>query len=220
MKTVKLDASTRIPDLARELAAVLDRGGIVCLPCAGRYRVVADLGSTDAVLSLMQTKRRVRPAPALVFIDGEGMLGSVAARVEPEALDLARRLWPLPLTIRVEPSEDLPSKVRKQLGGSKSRVGVRVPGERLARAVVGALGRPLLVSSANLERGSGAGSPAQVRKNLLRGVDVFVDRGDLAAEPPSTVIDVVDGRLVVERPGAVTEAMLAEVARPNAAESA
>ncbi len=211
MKTIPLRTDTERDAVCDRVARVIQAGGIVCLPYNGRYRVVADLGSPEAVMRLMQSKGRVRKAPALVLIGSEAALGQVASEVEPLALNAARKVWPLPLTIRVKPSDDLPGKVRKQLGGAKSKIGVRIPSDPLMREVVDRVGRPLLVSSANRDRKSGAQSPAQVRKTFGATVDLFVDRGDLQPGITSTVIDVRDGELVVEREGTVDEKTLREL---------
>lgn len=210
MKTIKWCASADPWELSQEIAPVLEEGGLVCLACAGRYRIFADFTNSNAVLLLMRSKGRVRTAPALVFIDGEEQLPAIAADVDPVALRLARALWPQPLTIRVRPNPELPGEVLKQLGGSKSRIGVRVPSDPLVRAVVASVGRPLLVSSANRERKAGESSPAQVRRTFGRQVEVFVDQGDLRPEPVSTVVDIKDGEVLVERAGAITESQLAE----------
>ena len=68
------------------------------------------------------------------------------------------------------------------------------------------VGRPLLVSSANPESKHGESSPAQVRKNFLGRVDLFVDAGDLPPAPPSTVVDPDAQGLVITREGAVAHA--------------
>lgn len=210
MKTIYWNDASDPWEVSQEIASVLQEGGLACMPCAGRYRIFAVLSNTEAVLQLMRSKGRVRKAPALVFIDGEEQLPTVAEEVDPVALELGRALWPQPLTIRVVPSSQLPKKVLKQLGGAKSRIGVRIPSDPLVRAVVASAGAPLLVSSANRERKSGASSPAQVRKNFGNQVDVFVDMGDLSPEPSSTVVDIKDGKVLVERAGVVTEAQIAD----------
>jgi L-threonylcarbamoyladenylate synthase len=204
MRTIKWTEAADPQGLCDEVRETLVGGGLACIPCGGRYRLLADLTNEEAVLALMQSKGRVREAPALVFISGEDELGRVAAEVEPLALALARRLWPQPLTIRVKPNPDLPAKVLKQLGGARGRIGVRVPSDALARAILARVGRPLLVSSANREHKAGASSPAQVRKTFGARVDVFIDRGDLVPEAASTVIDVRDGAIVITRAGAVS----------------
>ena len=208
MKTIKWSEADPT-DLEQSIAEVLEQGGLVCLPCQGKYRLFADLTNVDAVMHLMQSKSRVRRAsPALVFIDDEARLRQVAEEINPVALRLARALWPKALTIRVRPHPDLPSKVLKQLGGSKSRIGVRVPGDPFICALVKRVDRPLLVSSANKEDKAGDGSPAQIRKSFSAHVDLFLDRGDLAPEPPSTVVEVQDGQVIVDRAGSIPAAEL------------
>jgi tRNA A37 threonylcarbamoyladenosine synthetase subunit TsaC/SUA5/YrdC len=97
----------------------------VYLPCAGRYQLFADLLNNDAVVRLMQAKSRIRTAPALVFIEGASDLDLVGEEIPALAQKIALDLWPRPITIRVKPSYNLPSKVLKQLGGKKIRLGLR-----------------------------------------------------------------------------------------------
>jgi len=207
MKTLTWSEGGDPTHLCEELAAVIESGGLVCLPCAGSYRIVADLTNADAVMALMQSKSRVHEAPVLVFVSNDAKVQN-AGHADPQALHLAKQLWPEPLTIRVKPHPDLPGKVLKQLGGKKSKFGVRVPADGLMRALVDKVGNPLLVSSANRERKSGESSPAQIRKNFAARIDVFVDQGDLKPQAPSTVIDIKDGKVVVERQGAISAEML------------
>lgn len=208
MKTIKLNQVADTVQLASQVAAVLREGGLVCLPCHGRYRIVADLENADAVMQLMAAKSRMKAAPSLVFIEDVSQLDRVAGNVHPLARKLATKIWPGALTIRVQPSQDLPAKVLKQLGGKKSRVGVRQPDDPLFREVAKAAGTPLLVSSANREKKSGDSSPAQVAKNFGMRIVLFLDGGDLKPDAYSTVIDVVDDAVVVERPGSVDQATL------------
>jgi len=207
METIKLDEIKDLEALSTRLASVLDQGGLVCLPCNGAYRIVADLGNVDAVMEVLQSKQRTHKTPALIFVDSEARLESVAVGLHPHAQALARALWPQPLTIRIELRDELPRKVVKLLGGKKAKVGVRVPGNVLVRAVTEKLGRPLFVSSANRQKKAGESSPAQVRKTFAARVDVFIDAGDMQ-KTPSTVVDIVDGELSVERLGVISKEVL------------
>ncbi|MBI4700116.1 MAG: Sua5/YciO/YrdC/YwlC family protein [Deltaproteobacteria bacterium] len=182
MKTLTFSDSSDGGEIERAVAAAIESGDLVCLPCGGKYRLLADLTNVDAVLRLMQSKGRVGRAPALVFIDGESRLGQVADEIDPVALRLARALWPQPLTIRVRPSAELPGKVVRQLGGAKSKLGVRVPSEPWLRAVVTLVDRPLLVSSANKQARAGESSAAQVRRSFGSSVALLVDRGDVVTD--------------------------------------
>lgn len=205
METIKLDDTTDQEALSTRLADTITDGGLVCLPCNGTYRIVADLTNPDAVMELMRSKSRTKSAPALVFIDRTEQLAELTEDLHPMARRLAEAFWPRPLTVRVHLHGEWPRKVVKQLGGKKAKIGVRVPDDELAREVARKVARPLLVSSANRQRKPGETSPAQVRKTFGARVDVFVDSGDIRKSAISTVIDIVKDELSVERIGAIDE---------------
>jgi L-threonylcarbamoyladenylate synthase len=81
---------------------------------------------------------------------------------------------------------------------------VRISDNPLVGAIIGALGSPLLVSSANRQRKAGASSPAQIRKNFMSKVDLFIDAGDLPTGIASTVVEIdAQGAITVTRPGSI-----------------
>ncbi len=203
MRTISVQDLETSPDLFRELADVLHDGGLVCFPTGRQYGVAASLMSEDAVIRLVQTKRRAKRAPSLVFIPDRDALPRVVSEVSPRAQKLADEFWPGPLTILFRPSEELPRKVTKTVAAKKKdKMGVRVTHEAIAGRLVEAFGGPILVSSANISRKAGASSMAQVRKNFGRDVDVMIDAGDVPTADPSTVVDPDGGRGIV-RDGAV-----------------
>ena len=121
MKTVKFDELN--DSHVKEMANTLDGGGLICVPVNGSYRILADLENSKAVMSLLQTKRRVGKAPSLVFIDGKKMLHKVAGDVDAAVKPLYNEMWPGPLTIRFDVNEDLPRKVAKELVKATGRTG-------------------------------------------------------------------------------------------------
>jgi L-threonylcarbamoyladenylate synthase len=216
MRTIPLHSLEENPNLYQEIGTALLEGGLVCLPCGPSYRVVADLMSEEAVQKLLQSKRRTQKAPGLVFVGDVSMLCQVTEEVCPLRKLLMQKYWPGPLTILFTPHPDLPKKVIKPLLKSNGKLGVRIPDYPLVQRLVHAIGRPILVSSANPERKHGANSAAQVRKNFNGRVDVFIDAGDLQPAPASTVIDVVDGQLSLTREGALAFADITRFLQPQA----
>jgi L-threonylcarbamoyladenylate synthase len=188
-----------------EAAEVLRNGGLVCVPCNGRYRIFADLWSASAVMELLQSKRRVKKKPSLVFIADESMLADTVDGVDATAKKLMSAFWPGPLTILFDPHPDLPRKVSKELSRANGRLGVRVPDDVIARGIVKAFGGPVLVSSANRERKPGETSPAQIRRNFGNRIQLFLDAGDLNDEGHSTVVEVNGGEVTVTRAGNIDE---------------
>jgi L-threonylcarbamoyladenylate synthase len=195
-----LDSS---PNRYREIVDALVQDGLACFPAESNYRLAASLFSADAVMRLMQSKRRAGHHPALVFVADVAMLGQVVAEVPEAAARLAAAFWPGPLTLLLDLRDDLPPKVAKTLTRATGKVGVRAPSCTVAARVVREFGGPLLISSANLERKAGAGSLAQVRKNFQQKLAVCVDAGDLREGPPSTLVEIDADGWRVAREGAI-----------------
>jgi L-threonylcarbamoyladenylate synthase len=200
IRAADLDAS---PALYREIVDALTQDGLACFPAESNYRLVANLLSPDAVMKLMQSKRRAGHHPALVFVTDAKMLRQVVAEVPPIAKQLATAFWPGPLTLLLDLRPDLPDKVTKTLTRATGKVGVRSPGCDVAARVVREFGGPLLVSSANLERKAGAHSLAQVRKNFQQRLTVCVDAGDLREGSPSTLVEITGDEWRIAREGAI-----------------
>ena len=205
MKTITVDALRDDPARYAETAAVLDRGELLCFPAPAGYKLAADLASPPAITAMIQAKRRVKNAPALVLVPDEGWVHQVARSVSEPARALMRRFWPGPVTLLFKASDELHPKVRKPLTKAKGWLGVRVPDDQVTLGVVREFGRPVLVSSANLARKQGAHSVAQVKKNFGRTVELLVDAGDIRPSVNSTLVDVSGPGVSVVRAGAVTE---------------
>ncbi len=199
-----------------QICAVLERGGLVCMPCNGSYRFMVDATNSKAVITLLQCKSRTQKAPSLIFVADTAMLKQVVSGVDNAAKKLMEKCWPGPLTILLPPSDNLPPQVVKELTRVHGKLGVRVPASPVARQVVKLLGRPVLVSSANKQKKSGAQSPAMIKKNFASRIDLFIEAGELTKSVSSTVVDIEDGEVVITREGifdaAYIKAVLAEEA--------
>lgn len=211
MKTISITELKEKPSLYSQAAEVLSRGELLCFPASSGYKLAADLESPDAIMSMLQAKRRVKNAPALVLVPGVKWVDEVAMSVSTEAKALMKELWPCSMTMLFEASERLNPKVRKPLTKAKGWLGVRMPQDEVSVGVVKSFGKPILVSSANLAEKQGARSVAQVKKNFGRTVQLLIDAGDLADAPNSTLIDATGEKAVVVRAGAVPEEKVMEV---------
>lgn len=195
------------PKLYDEIADVLHDDGLVCFPGHNHYSIAASLLSTDAVIALVQSKRRSGKAPSLILIPDSSMLARVAQQVPEETLALAEAFWPGPLTVLLQLSSNLPSKVRKTLAPKKqTHVGIRVPGPGHQLEIVRRFDGPLLISSANISHKVGATSASKVRKSFNHTVDLMIDAGDVAEGPPSTIVDLTSGTAQVTRVGQIPQA--------------
>lgn len=201
---MKIIPIAEAPDRADEIAQVLSAGGLACFPVSGTYRIAADATSDAAITRLEQSKRRARSHPALVLVPDLGASRSIVDGASwPITQRLAGQLWPGPLTLALPPSDQLPGKLKKLLARATGTIGVRVPEDPLAARVLRAFGRPILLSSANLERKPGASSAAAVRQRFVGAVDVWVDAGDVTPAGASTIVELTETSWRVVRDGAV-----------------
>lgn len=210
MKILKIDDLKQNPGLYQEVAQVLAEDGMVIFPGIASYRLAVSALSEPAIAKLQQAKRRVQNKPALVFVKDKEQLSLLVDDVPEVAKQLMATFWPGHLTIRFTPSEELPSKVRKALSKATGKIGLRIPISETARAIMKAFGQPLLISSANRSKKSGAQSLAQVRKNFGNAADLILDAGDLAEGSSSTIVDVSEKGWSLVREGSISAAEITE----------
>ena len=220
MLTITSQQIEQDPSLMDEAVNALNSDGLVCFPGHRQYCIAASLMSPEAVVALVQSKRRSGKAPSLVLIPDMSQLPLVVEEVPPIAKLLAETFWPGPLTIVLKPNPELPPVVRKTISASKPpRIGVRVPDSGFQRELVQRFGNPLLVSSANLSRKAGAGSASNVRKNFNRTVKVMIDSGDIHEKAPSTIVSLIGGTPEITREGKIpadkVKQALEESTQPN-----
>jgi L-threonylcarbamoyladenylate synthase len=220
MRIVTAQALEQTPSLFEQLAEVLRSDGLVCFPCRRQYSIAASLLSEKAVLKLVQSKRRSGKAPSLVLIPNREALPAIVADLSPVAESLIAAFWPGQLTLMFAPSLELPSKVLKTILAQKKtgKIGVRVPPAGISLRILEAFGGPLLTSSANLSRKTGANSISTIRKSFAHTVDILIDAGDLGAGPPSTVVDLDSEQPRIVREGSIPAAQVREVFRQTGRE--
>lgn len=184
-----------------QAAHALRRGELVILPTETVYGLAADAANATAVAAIFEAKGRPRFNPLIAHV-ADAMQAEALAVFDDRARRLAEAFWPGPLTL-VAPVRDTRAVCDLARAGLDS-VAVRVPGHARARAVISAFGGAVVAPSANR---SGRPSPTTFNDAMEEtGVSVAaaVDGGPCAVGVESTVVSVLDGRVALLRPGAVT----------------
>tara|TARA_R110002051_G_scaffold47465_2_gene93992 strand:- start:276 stop:1217 length:942 start_codon:yes stop_codon:yes gene_type:complete len=199
------------PTTDHEAVAALRAGHLVILPTETVYGLAADAANPAAVAAIFEAKGRPRFNPLIAHVADAGAAEAIAL-FDPAARALATAFWPGPLTL-VAPVRDRDRVCDLARAGLDS-VAVRVPGHRKARAVIAAFGGPVVAPSANR---SGRPSPttfADAVEETGRAAAAAIDGGDCAVGVESTVVSVLDGRVTLLRPGAVTRAEIEALVGP------
>jgi L-threonylcarbamoyladenylate synthase len=202
-QVLKVEPDAIAPGAAIECAArTLAAGGLVAFPTETVYGLGADATNGAAVARLYEAKGRPSFNPLIAHV-ADAAAARALARFDSAAERLTAAFWPGPLTLVLLKRADCP--VAELASAGLDTIAVRVPSHPVARAILVALGRPVVAPSANR---SGHVSPTTAQHVLadLRGrIELIVDGGPTPMGLESTIIACLD-RPVLLRPGALARA--------------
>ncbi len=194
-----------------ELAASVLRGGdLVAFATETVYGLGADATQPAAVAKIFAAKGRPQTNPLIAHVGSVEMARAWAGQWPPVAQALADALWPGPLTIIVRRAEGITASVCAGL----DTVGLRVPDNAVARALIEALGRPVAAPSANRSEHVSPTTAQHVLDDLDGRIAMVLDSGPTGVGIESTVVDVSTGTPCVLRLGPISVARLTEVVGP------
>ncbi|MDO8730846.1 MAG: L-threonylcarbamoyladenylate synthase [Candidatus Omnitrophota bacterium] len=176
-RVLKVDPANPDPDLIREAAVLLRRGGLVAFPTETVYGLGANLLDPQAVQELYQVKQRPFEKQATLHIADFKQVEAEQVEITPLAWDLMRRFWPGPMTL-----------VLPRLDGST--IGFRMPGHPVALALLKEAAVPVVAPSANLTGQPPALTAEQVLKVFENQIDAVLDGGPAVSGISSTVVDL------------------------------
>lgn len=180
---------------------LLQDGDIVAIPTETVYGIAGNACNGESVKKIFKAKGRPQDNPLIVHISDMEMLKSVVSHVNEDALKLADAFWPGPLTI-IMPKGD---KISSENCAGLDSVGVRMPSDPVAHAIIEQSGLPLGAPSANL---SGKPSPTtaqDVFADMDGRLPLIIDGGECLRGVESTVISVLEDTPLLLRPGYVTK---------------
>jgi L-threonylcarbamoyladenylate synthase len=169
------------------------------MPTDTLYALTAAADDASAVRRVFEIKGRQEGRPLPLFVSDIAMAERIA-EVNEAARKLASQFWPGQLTIILPKQQMYDSEA---LAGSAT-VGLRLPDNEVARAVVAALDAPITGTSANLSGGPDPVSADDVRSQLGDRVDLILDAGPCAHGVGSTIVDCSGDEPVILREGAIS----------------
>lgn len=185
------------PRLLKQAAQIIDAGGIVALPTDSCYALVCRLDDKQAV-ERMRRIRGVDDKHLLTLLCRDLSEIAVYARVDNTQFRMLKVGTPGPYTFILEATKEVPRRLSHP---SRKTIGLRVPENRIAQALLEELGQPLLGTTLILPGESDPlTDPDQICKLLAKQIELIVDGGACSLEP-TTVIDMVGDEPVLIRQG-------------------
>jgi tRNA threonylcarbamoyl adenosine modification protein (Sua5/YciO/YrdC/YwlC family) len=185
------------PRLIRRAAEIVREGGVIVYPTDSCYALGCRLGDKHAV-ERMRAIRGVNMRHPFALVCRDLAELAVYARVDNRQYRLLKSATPGSYTFILKATREVPKRLQHP---SRRTIGLRVPGHRVAQALLAELGEPLLSSTLQLPgEDAPLNDPHEIRARLERRVDLILDAGPCGIMP-TTVIDLTGEEPVVTRRG-------------------
>jgi L-threonylcarbamoyladenylate synthase len=198
------------PEAIAEAARLIADGQPVAVPTETVYGLAADATDGEAVARIYEAKGRPSFNPLIVHVRNLAQATEFASFDE-QAIDLAMRYWPGPLTLVVPLRADAP--IASLVTAGLVTIAIRAPAHPAMQALLEAVGRPLAAPSANA---SGRISPTRadhVLASLGGRIPLIVDAGHTRHGLESTIVAATGGPLRLLRPGPIDLGLSVEAAK-------
>ncbi|MFR9591387.1 MAG: L-threonylcarbamoyladenylate synthase [Rikenellaceae bacterium] len=194
LKLYKEQTSER--DLAK-VCDVLHSGGVVIYPTDSVYAIGCAVNSPKGVDKLKKLTSKDVKELSIVFNDISTM--AEYCRIDNSTFKILKRNLPGAITFVLKASSRIPDRII----GKRKTIGVRIPDNAIARAIVSTLGVPMLTASLNDDdEQEYLTDPELIDEKWGDRVDIVVD-GGYGYVTPSTVVDLSEGDVEILRQGDV-----------------
>ena len=181
-----------------KIVKVLQNGGIIIYPTDTVYGLGCDITNVKALERIAKIKNVKLEKANFSFICNDlSHLSDFVKQIDSPTFKLLKRALPGPYTFILPGSKNLPKTFKK-----KKTVGIRIPDNNIARAIVESLGNPIISTSIHdddevLEYTT---DPELIYEKWNNLVDIVID-GGYGDNNASTVIDLTSNEPEVIREG-------------------
>lgn len=196
---IKLYNDATDMQLVRNVAEFLEDGAIVIIPTDSVYSLACDIQNERALEKMARLKGlKLKEAEFSILCDNLSLLSDYCKPLNNKIFKLLKKNLPGAFTFILEANNNIPKIFKK----NRKTVGIRIPDNNIAREIVSALGRPIIVTSVKdddkiIEYTT---DPELMAEKYDSQVDMVVD-GGVGSNFPSTVVDCTGGDIEIIRQG-------------------
>ena len=200
MKTKMIRVAAGDVSAIEEAAEIIKRGGLVAFPTETVYGLGADGFNEEACRKIYEVKGRPPHKPLSLMVANHEMI-DVIAEVTPLAQRLIEEFLPGALTLILPKKATVPDFVT---AGSQT-VGVRMPDNEIALALIRSAQCPIAAPSANLSNEPPPITAQEVYKSFNDKIPLILDGGTCQFGISSTIVDLTHEEPVIIRKGAISD---------------
>ncbi len=190
MKTSKLSS-------VKETVQALQAGKVIAFPTDTVFGVGVVYDDKNALQRLKDAKRRDKNKPIPMMVASLKQVLEVA-EVDTKYIALLEHFMPGAFTIVVKRKKTTPAYVSDGL----DTIAIRMPDDEFLLEVMQKLGKPLLVSSANLSAHGSCSTSDEVLQQLDGRIDAIVE-GNSKSDTASTIVDISGENIKILREGVI-----------------
>jgi tRNA threonylcarbamoyl adenosine modification protein (Sua5/YciO/YrdC/YwlC family) len=185
------------PRLIKQAAQIVESGGIIALPTDSCYALACRLDDKSAAERLRRI-RGIDDKHHLTLLCRDLSEISLYARVDNSQYRMLKMATPGPYTFILEATKEVPRRLSHP---SRKTIGLRIPENQIALALLEELGQPLLSTTLILpNEEEPLNDPEEIRDHIERQIELIIDGGACGLEPTS-VVDLTDADPVLVRQG-------------------
>ncbi|HED4442725.1 TPA: threonylcarbamoyl-AMP synthase [Pasteurella multocida] len=184
--------------LINQAVEILRAGGVIVYPTDSGYALGCMIGDKHAMDRIVQI-RQLPEGHNFTLVCSDLSELSTYSLVNNMAYRLIKNNTPGRYTFILTATKELP---RRLMTSKRKTIGIRVPDNQIALALLSNLGEPILSCSLMLpgEENVTQSDPEEIRDRLEKQVDLIIHGGYLGAEP-TTVVDLTNDTPIIIREG-------------------
>ncbi|MCF8246141.1 MAG: threonylcarbamoyl-AMP synthase [Saprospiraceae bacterium] len=191
------------PRKIKQAADVLRDGGIVIYPTDTVYGLGCDIFNHQAVEKVCKI-RHLDPDRAMLSLICKDLsqVSEYAWQIENEVFRMLKKNLPGPFTFILRSGNSVPKLFKNR----KRTIGIRIPNNKIALALVEELGRPILSASLKIDREDDDfdeyfTDPLDFKEHFEHNTDLIIG-GGMGGQIPSTLVDCSNDEIEIIRQGA------------------
>ncbi|AHG80182.1 hypothetical protein X875_15640 [Mannheimia varigena USDA-ARS-USMARC-1388] len=184
------------PRLINQAVEIIKNGGVIVYPTDSGYALGCAIGDKHAMDRIVAI-RKLPENHNFTLVCSDLSELSTYALVTNQSYRLIKNNTPNPYTFILPATKELP----RRLMTKRKTIGIRVPNNAIALALISALGEPILSCSLMLpDTEMTESDPDEIREHLEHRVDLIIHGGYLGQQP-TTVVDLSEDSPTVIREG-------------------
>lgn len=174
--------------LIKQAAHIIRNGGVIALPTDSCYALTCAIGNKNAMERILAIRQIDQKHHLTLLCADLSDLGTYA-KVNNSQFRQLKAATPGSYTFILPASKEVPNRT---LHPKRKTIGLRIPDNRIALALLKELSEPLLSCTLMLpENDDPLTDPYEIREQLEHHIDAVIDGGWCGTEP-TTVVDMTD----------------------------